>query len=101
MIPTAGVKPRFAVGGWTDSRWVSFINIETKYTFGQSNTISSIVFGGFRYFSDLVLTQENRNKYAQSLKTFGIKYGFEGIDIDWECKHVHKHYFRVENGPTY
>lgn len=52
----AGVQPRYAVGGWTDSR----------------------------FFSDLVLNQKNRERFSNVLKKFGLKYGFEGVDLDWE-----------------
>ncbi|WAR60220.1 hypothetical protein PtB15_9B157 [Puccinia triticina] len=41
---------------------------------------------GSRYFSSLVATAENRTAFASSAISFAKKYGFEGIDFDWECK---------------
>ncbi|WP_324281462.1 glycosyl hydrolase family 18 protein [Cyanobacterium aponinum UTEX 3221] len=35
-------------------------------------------------FSDVALTPESREKFATSAVEFMIKYGFDGIDIDWE-----------------
>ncbi|KAI8443254.1 chitinase [Phakopsora pachyrhizi] len=53
----AGVTPFYCLGGWT----------------------------GSIYFSSLVSTASNRTEYATSAVNFAKKYGFEGIDIDWEC----------------
>ncbi|GAA5986899.1 hypothetical protein JCM10908_000944 [Rhodotorula pacifica] len=39
---------------------------------------------GSIYFSDLVSTAAKRVKFAQQLKGFMDKYGFEGVDLDWE-----------------
>ncbi|KAA1096111.1 hypothetical protein PGT21_004428 [Puccinia graminis f. sp. tritici] len=50
------VTPTYAVGGW----------------------------GGSRYFSALTATSENRTAFADSTISFAKKYGFEGIDFDWE-----------------
>ncbi|WAQ87963.1 hypothetical protein PtA15_9A87 [Puccinia triticina] len=50
------VTPTYAVGGW----------------------------GGSRYFSALAATAENRTAFADSTISFAKKYGFEGIDFDWE-----------------
>ncbi len=35
-------------------------------------------------FSDAALTEEFRNTFAKSAVDFIVKYGFDGIDIDWE-----------------
>jgi chitinase len=35
-------------------------------------------------FSDVALTAESRAKFARSCVRFLLKYGFDGIDIDWE-----------------
>ncbi|MFT4146149.1 MAG: glycosyl hydrolase family 18 protein [Mobilitalea sp.] len=48
-------------------------------------TIISI--GGWSWsarFSDAALTEESRNIFADSSIDFIVKYGFDGIDIDWE-----------------
>ncbi len=45
-----------SVGGWTDSA----------------------------RFSDVALTEESRQKFAQSAVAFALRYGFDGVDIDWE-----------------
>ncbi|CAH7677439.1 family 18 glycoside hydrolase [Phakopsora pachyrhizi] len=52
----AGVSPSCSIGGWT----------------------------GSVYFSALASTAENRTTFANSAINFAKKYGFEGIDIDWE-----------------
>lgn len=35
-------------------------------------------------FSDVALTRESREKFAKSCARFVTKYGFDGVDIDWE-----------------
>jgi chitinase len=48
-------------------------------------TIISI--GGWSWssrFSDVALTEESRRIFAESCIEFMLKYGFDGIDIDWE-----------------
>ncbi|WAQ84481.1 hypothetical protein PtA15_5A51 [Puccinia triticina] len=40
--------------------------------------------GGSRYFSSLVATADNRTAFADAVITFAKKYGFEGVDFDWE-----------------
>lgn len=35
-------------------------------------------------FSDLAVTDEGRKKFAKSCVAFMLKYGFDGVDIDWE-----------------
>jgi chitinase len=35
-------------------------------------------------FSDTALTEESRSKFARSCAAFVTKYGFDGVDIDWE-----------------
>jgi chitinase len=35
-------------------------------------------------FSDAALTEESRAKFAKSAASFVTRYGFDGIDIDWE-----------------
>src|SRR5262249_14122871 len=35
-------------------------------------------------FSDVALTPASRSKFAKSCVAFATKYGFNGVDIDWE-----------------
>ncbi len=35
-------------------------------------------------FSDLALTEESRNSFADSCVDFIVEHGFDGVDIDWE-----------------
>lgn len=50
------VKTLISVGGWTESK----------------------------YFSDVALTEESRNTFADSCVEFIRTYRFDGVDIDWE-----------------
>ena len=54
-----------------------------------------IAIGGFDFsdpgptrttWSDMVATQGNRAAFISSLATFMNTYGFQGADLDWECK---------------
>ncbi|MBW0507677.1 hypothetical protein O181_047392 [Austropuccinia psidii MF-1] len=53
-------------------------------------TISLSVGGwtGSTYISKLVANEDNRNKFSQSVLRVVKKYGFDGIDIDWEYPNV-------------
>ncbi|MCF6136521.1 glycoside hydrolase family 18 protein [Pseudalkalibacillus berkeleyi] len=35
-------------------------------------------------FSDVALTEQSRTKFAESVLAFVQKYGFDGVDLDWE-----------------
>lgn len=52
-----------ALGGWT---------------FNDNGTIWQPV------FSDIVSTESKRAKFISNLKTFMNRYGFDGVDLDWE-----------------
>lgn len=56
-----------------------------KEKYPHINTLISI--GGWTWsgrFSDVALTDESRTDFAQSCADFIVKYGFDGVDIDWE-----------------
>ena len=56
-----------------------------KRQYPHLKTLISV--GGWTWsdkFSDVALTAESRQKFARSCVDFMRKYGFDGIDIDWE-----------------
>lgn len=56
-----------------------------KQNYPSLKTLISI--GGWTWsgkFSDVALTEESRAVFADSCVDFILKYGFDGIDIDWE-----------------
>ncbi|KAJ3578860.1 hypothetical protein NPX13_g1706 [Xylaria arbuscula] len=57
------VKVSIALGGWT---------------FNDNGTIWQPV------FSDLSSTKEKRGRFIEKLTTFLKRYGFDGVDLDWE-----------------
>ncbi len=61
----------------------SLRNLKSK----NKNLRTLISIGGWdysKYFSDAALNDTNRNLFAQNCLNFVLKYGFDGIDIDWE-----------------
>ncbi|KAH7100729.1 glycoside hydrolase [Auriculariales sp. MPI-PUGE-AT-0066] len=52
----------------------------------KKKTVSMAVGGwtGSRYFSTLVANATGRLAYANSMKSYVKKFGFDGIDLDWE-----------------
>lgn len=51
------------------------------------NLQTLISIGGWTWsakFSDVALTEESRARFASSCVDFMVKYGFDGLDIDWE-----------------
>jgi len=56
-----------------------------KQNYPHLKTLISV--GGWTwstYFSDVAMTEESREIFAQSCVDFIVEYGFDGIDIDWE-----------------
>lgn len=46
-----------------------------------------IAVGGWSWsgrFSDVALTEESRRRFAESVVDFIVRFGFDGVDIDWE-----------------
>lgn len=46
-----------------------------------------IAVGGWSWsgrFSDVALTEESRRQFAESVVEFIVRFGFDGVDIDWE-----------------
>ena len=53
----------------------------------NSNLKTLISVGGWEWsgrFSDVALTDASRTAFADSCVAFIVKYGFDGVDIDWE-----------------
>lgn len=57
-------------------------NIKSK--FSTLKTLISVGGWGAEGFSDAAFTEDARTKFADSAVEFMIKYGFDGIDLDWE-----------------
>jgi chitinase len=56
-----------------------------KQNYPHLRTLISI--GGWTwstYFSDIAMTEESREIFAQSCVDFIVEYGFNGVDLDWE-----------------
>jgi len=56
-----------------------------KQNYPHLRTLISV--GGWTwstYFSDIAMTEESREIFAQSCVDFIVEYGFDGVDIDWE-----------------
>jgi len=59
--------------------------LELKKKHPHLKTLVSV--GGWNHsgkFSDVALTDESRSKFARSCVAFLVKYGFDGVDLDWE-----------------
>ncbi|KAL8279923.1 hypothetical protein RQP46_007773 [Phenoliferia psychrophenolica] len=58
------------------------------YFFAHAHNVKAAVsiggWGGGIYFSNLVATPDSRKTFAGTIKTFITKYGFDGVDLDWE-----------------
>ena len=55
---------------------------------GQNPHLKTLIsVGGWTWsekFSDVALTEQSRTIFAQSCLQFILKYGFDGVDLDWE-----------------
>lgn len=81
------------------------MNRVLKEKFPHVKTLISI--GGWTWsarFSDVALTDRSRRRFAESCKTFIEKYGFDGVDIDWEYPvegGLPENKYRPEDGANY
>jgi len=67
-----------------DSPNISKLNTLKKANPNLKTLISVGGWDGSGKFSDAALTEKSRTTFADSCVSFMIKYGFNGIDIDWE-----------------
>lgn len=67
-------------------------NLKTVVAGAKSHGVSiSLTVGGWtgsKYFSKLVADEQSRKTFAQAFKRAVDKYGFQGIDLDWEYPNV-------------
>ncbi|KAJ3953651.1 hypothetical protein N0V92_009873 [Colletotrichum tropicale] len=74
------LKVYVAVGGWT---------------FSDNGTVTQPLFG------EIASTQANRQKFADGVVRFLDKYGFDGLDIDWEYPGAGDRGGRDEDTPNF
>lgn len=80
-----GTDLKISLGdSWIDPR--NFTALDTlKTTYPHLKTLISV--GGWTWsgkFSDVALTEQSRSVFADSCVEFITKYGFDGVDLDWE-----------------
>ena len=72
--------------GYPDIDAANFAKLNAlKQTYPNLKTLIAV--GGWSWsekFSDLALTDASRTAFADSCVDFIVKYGFDGVDIDWE-----------------
>ncbi len=59
--------------------------VQLKKKYSHLKTLISV--GGWTLsgaFSDIALSEEKRTRFAKSCVSFMVKYGFDGVDVDWE-----------------
>ncbi len=83
---------------WSDTQFVYPGDVEGSELLGNFNQLNLlkeanpglqtlISVGGWTWsgrFSDVALTAESRQHFAASCVDFMLRYGFDGIDLDWE-----------------
>jgi chitinase len=83
---------------WADTQYLYPGDVEGSELLGNFNQLNLlkaahphlqtlISVGGWTWsgnFSDIALTEETRQHFAESCVDFMLRYGFDGIDIDWE-----------------
>ncbi|CAF1217826.1 unnamed protein product [Rotaria sp. Silwood1] len=82
----ADVEKAFPGDTWDQSLRGNFNQLlKLKQKHPHLQTLISV--GGWTWsgrFSDVALTAASRSKFAQSCVEFVQKYGFDGVDLDWE-----------------
>ncbi len=84
--PWADVEKAFTGDSWDSPLRGNFNQLKLlKKKHPHLKTLISI--GGWTWsarFSDVALTDASRKKFAKSCVAFMSKYGFDGVDVDWE-----------------
>lgn len=85
--PYADIDKYYAGDSWDTGSMRGNFNqlIKLKKDYPHIKTLISV--GGWTWsknFSDIALTESSRKTFATSAVNFMLKYGFDGIDIDWE-----------------
>ncbi|CAF2946012.1 unnamed protein product [Rotaria sp. Silwood2] len=82
----ADVEKAFSGDTWDQPLRGNFNQLlKLKQKYPHLRTLISV--GGWTWsgrFSDIALTPASRSKFAQSCVEFIQKYGFDGVDLDWE-----------------
>lgn len=84
-VSEAGEVIKADPGAWGDD--ANFAELkQLKKTYPHLKTLISVGGGGkgSKYFSNAALTQQSREKFANSAVQFIRSNGFDGVDIDWE-----------------
>lgn len=84
--PYADVEKRFPDDLATDPFFGNFNQLlKLKKKYPHLKTLISVGgWGGSAQFSNAALTDTSRTTFADSAVAFIVKYGFDGVDIDWE-----------------
>ncbi len=84
--PYADTERTYEGDAWDDPLRGSFRRLQLlKARHPHLRTLISV--GGWTWsgrFSDVALTEESRRRFATSCVDFMVRYGFDGIDVDWE-----------------
>ncbi|MCB9594650.1 MAG: glycoside hydrolase family 18 protein [Sandaracinaceae bacterium] len=84
--PYADTERTYDGDAWDDPLRGSFRRLQLlKERHPHLRTLISV--GGWTWsthFSDVALTEESRRRFASSCVDFMARYGFDGVDIDWE-----------------
>ncbi|HLO03187.1 MAG TPA: glycosyl hydrolase family 18 protein [Symbiobacteriaceae bacterium] len=84
--PSADVEKAFPGDSASDPYKGNFNQLrKLKQTYPHLKSVISV--GGYTWsqkFSDMTLTDARRTAFANSVVDFLVKYGFDGVDFDWE-----------------
>ncbi|GAA5905709.1 glycoside hydrolase family 18 protein [Sporobolomyces salmoneus] len=73
----------FTIGPGQDEADIKVFTSEAK-KYGKKSLVSIGGWSGSIQFSNLVATEGNRERFAKDVKEFMNKYGFDGVDLDYE-----------------